>query len=49
MKAVERGKFIALSASVRKLERPHASNLKIHLKALEKKNQAHQKGVKGRK
>ena len=32
-----RGKLIALSASKKKLERAHTSNLTIHLKALEQK------------
>ena len=35
MKAVQRGKFIALSASKKKLERPYS--LMAHLKALEQK------------
>ena len=35
MKAVLRGKLIALSASKKKLERAYTSNLKTHLKALE--------------
>jgi hypothetical protein len=33
----ERGKFIALSAFIRKLKRSHTSNLTAHLKALEQK------------
>ena len=37
MKAVLRGKFIALSASIKKLESSHTSNLKVHLKAVGKK------------
>ena len=37
MKAVLRGKLIALSASKKKLERTHTSSLTTHLKALEKK------------
>jgi phage-related tail protein len=49
MKAVLRGKFIALSASIKKLGSSHISNLKVHLKILEKKKQAHQRGVEGRK
>ena len=37
MKAVIRGKFIALSALVRKLERFYTNNLTAHLRALEQK------------
>ena len=37
MKAVLRGKFIALSALVKKLERSYTSNLTAHLRALEQK------------
>jgi hypothetical protein len=37
MKAVLREKFIALSASKKKLERTHTSSLTAHLKALEQK------------
>ena len=37
MKAVLRGKLIALSASKRKLERAYTSNLTAQLKALEQK------------
>ena len=37
MKAFLRGKFIALSASKKKLERAHTSSLTTHLKALEQK------------
>ena len=37
MKAVVRGKLIALSASKKKLERAYTSNLTAHLKALEQK------------
>jgi hypothetical protein len=37
IKSVLAGSFIILSASIRKLECSHISNLKIHLKALEKK------------
>jgi hypothetical protein len=35
MKAVLRGKFIALSVFIKNLVRSHASNLTAHLKALE--------------
>jgi hypothetical protein len=34
---VLRGNFIALNASIKKLESSHTRNLKIYLKALEKK------------
>ena len=37
MKAVLRGKLIALSASKKKLERAYTSGLTTHLKALEQK------------
>jgi hypothetical protein len=37
MKAVLRGKFIALSALIKKLERFYTSNLTAHLKAVEQK------------
>jgi hypothetical protein len=37
MKAVLRGKFIALSALVKKLERSYTSNLRAQLKALQQK------------
>ena len=37
MKAVLRGKLIALSASKKKLEKAHTSNLTAQLKALEQK------------
>ena len=37
MKAVLRGKLIALSASKKKLERTHISSLTTHLKALQQK------------
>jgi hypothetical protein len=47
-KAMIRGKFISLSASINKLQSSHTSNLKVHLKILEKK-QAYQRGVEGRK
>ena len=39
IKAVQRGKLIALSASKKKLERTHTSSLTTHLKALEKKEE----------
>jgi hypothetical protein len=37
MKAVLRGKFIALSASKKKLERAYTNSFTAHLKALEQK------------
>jgi hypothetical protein len=37
MKAVLRGKFITLSAFIKKIERSHISNLPAHPKALEQK------------
>jgi hypothetical protein len=37
IKALLRGKFIALSAFIRKLERSYTSNLRTHLKALDQK------------
>ena len=40
MKVVLRGKFTALSTSIKKLESSHTSNLKVHLKALGKKKEA---------
>jgi hypothetical protein len=39
MKAMLIGKFIELSASIKKLESSHISNLKVYLKALEKKEE----------
>jgi hypothetical protein len=39
MKAVLRGKLIALSASKKKLKRAHTSRLTTHLKALEQRKQ----------
>ena len=44
MKAVLRGKFIALSAFIKKLESSHTSNLKVHLKALQKKGEEEEEG-----
>jgi hypothetical protein len=37
MKAVLRGKFIALSYLVKKLDRSYINNLTVHLRALEQK------------
>jgi hypothetical protein len=49
MKAVLRGKFIALSASINKIESLNISNLNLYLKALEKKEANTPKGVEDRK
>ena len=49
MKAVVRGKLIALSALVRKLERFYTSNLIAHLTALDQKKEIHSRGVDDRK
>jgi hypothetical protein len=37
MKAVLRGKYIALSTYINKFKHSHTRNFKVHLKALEKK------------
>ena len=37
MKAVLRGKFIALNAHIKETEKAHISDLTAHLKAVEKK------------
>jgi ATP-dependent protease ClpP protease subunit len=39
-KAVLRGKFIAMSAYIKKTERSQVNNLMLHLKLLEKQEQA---------
>jgi hypothetical protein len=49
MKALLRGKLIALRAPKKKLERAYSSSLRAHLKALEKRKQTHPKGVDFRK
>jgi hypothetical protein len=49
MKVELRGKFIALSALIKKLERSHTSNLIAYLKAYNKKKQMHPRGADGRK
>jgi hypothetical protein len=49
MKAFLRGKLIAVSASKKKLERAHTSNLTTYLKALEQKEANSPKRVDGRK
>ena len=45
MKAVLRGKFIALSAQLKKTEKAHIGDLTAHLKALEKKKLIHPGGL----
>ena len=45
MKAVLRGKFIALSAQLKKMEKTHTGDLTAHLNALEKKKQTQPGGV----
>lgn len=45
MRAVLRRKFIALSASIKKLERSYTTNLTAHLKVLDKKKQIEPRGV----
>ena len=49
MKALLRGKFIALSALLKKMERSYTNNLTAHLRALEQKKQTHPREVEGRK
>jgi len=49
MKAVLRGKLIALSACRKKQERAYVTSLTAHLKALEKKEAKHPGGVEDRK
>jgi hypothetical protein len=49
MKAVLRGKLIALSASKKKLERTYNSSLIAHLKVLEQKKQIYPREGEGRK
>ena len=46
---VQRGKFIALSAHIKKKEKAHIRDLTAHLKALEKKKQTHPGKVEDRK
>jgi hypothetical protein len=45
---VLRGKFIALSALIKKLERSYTNNLAAHLRALEQREVNHPRGVEGR-
>lgn len=46
---VLRGKFIGLSAFIKKLKRSHTSDLKVHLKTLGGKKQTYSIVVDGRK
>ena len=45
IKAELRGKFIALSAQLKKTEKAHIGDFTAHLKALEKKRHTHAGGV----
>ena len=45
MKVVLRGKFIAVSANIKKMEKAHINDLTAQLKALEKKKQTIPGGV----
>jgi hypothetical protein len=49
MKAVLRGKLIALSTSKKKLERAHTSSLTSHLKAPEQQEAIYPRGVDSRR
>ena len=46
MKEVLRGKFIALSAQLKKTEKAHIGELTAYLKALDKKKKKHRKQSK---
>jgi hypothetical protein len=48
MKIVLRGKFIAQSTLIKKLERSYTSKLTAHLRSLNKKKQTHTGGADGR-
>ena len=48
-KAVLRGRFIALNAYIKKLEKFHTSELTEHLKTLEQRKQTHPRELDGRK
>jgi hypothetical protein len=48
-KAVLRGKFIAMSAYIKKIEKSQINNLMLHLKLLEKQEQAKSKLSRSRK
>ena len=49
MKAVLRGKFIAIQLSLKKQEKHRIDNLTLHLKQLGKEEQKSQKLVEGKK
>ena len=49
MKAELRGKFIALIAHLKKMEKAYIGDLTAHPKSLEKKKQTHPGGVEDRK
>ena len=49
MKAVLRGKFIALNAYIKKLEKSHTSELTEHMKTLEQKEANSPKRTRGQK
>jgi hypothetical protein len=49
IKAFLRGKIIALSASIKKLDKAYTSSLTTYLKALEQKKQILPRGVDSRK
>jgi hypothetical protein len=48
-KTVLRGKFIAMSAYIKRTERSQTNNLMLHLKLLEKQEQANPKTSKKRR
>ena len=49
MKAMLRGKLIALSVPIKKLEKAYTSNLTAYLKAQNKEKEIHPRGVDDRK
>ena len=49
MKAVLRGKFIAIQSYLKKQERHRIDNLTLHVKQLEKEEQRNPKLVEGKK
>jgi hypothetical protein len=48
-KAVLRGKFIAMSAYIKRTERSQINDLMLHLKLLEKQEQVNSKQAEGEK